>query len=218
MNTLLSLVALATLGLQDKPQDIPRKDLPKSAECVVCTLSGHAHGKEKPAGGVMYKGRAYYFCNSDEIAAFKKNPEAYMPPVLPRPVSDFSLTDSSGKLWNNAAMRGKLVMVDYWATWCAPCKSMFPVFDKLFAKYKDKNFVLLSVSVDAKRPDFDKFMKSHKFPNPVMHDSSGTFGKWGVRSIPALFLVKDGQVIAQWTGIQSEKTLDQAIAANLPKP
>lgn len=217
MKTLLTFVAVLALGLQDKPQDIPKKDLPKEAECVVCNQAGAGHGMEKPAAGVMYKGKAFYFCNAKEVAGFKKDPEGFMPPVLPRPMAEFSMADSTGKVWNAEAMRGKLVMIDFWATWCGPCKEMFPTFDKLFLNYKDKGMVLLSVSVDEEKSDLDKFLKGHTFPNPVLHDTQGTYGKWGVRAIPATFLIKDGQVVAQWSGKQSEKTLARAIEANLPK-
>src|SRR5687768_263175 len=173
MNRILTLaIALATAvaAAQDKPTDIAKKELPKEAECVVCTSNGETHGKEKPAGGVMYKGTAYYFCNAKEIPLFKKDPEAFMPPVLPREMPDFSISDTSGKTWNAEAMKGKLVLIDYWATWCPPCKEMFPVLDKLHAKYKQRGFELLSVSVDQKKADLDKYLKSKKFPNPVLHD------------------------------------------------
>ncbi|MEQ1932986.1 MAG: TlpA disulfide reductase family protein [Fimbriimonadaceae bacterium] len=212
MTTLLALIALS---LQDKPLDIIKKDLPKEAECIVCTSGGEAHGKEKPAAGVMYKGIAYYFCNAKEVPVFKKDPEAFMPPVLPRPMAEFSMTDTSGKTWNAEAMKDKLVLIDFWATWCKPCKEMFPTLDKLYAKYHAKGLEMLSVSVDEKKHDLDKYLKGHQFPNPVLHDTTQTFGKWGVRNIPATFLIKSGQVIAQWTGKQTEKTLEAAISTNL---
>ncbi len=217
MKTLLALIAIISLGGQDKPQDIAKKDLPKEAECIICSMGGEDHGKEKPAGGVLYKGKSYYFCNTKEIAEFKKDPEAFMAPVLPRPMPEFSLNDSTGKTWNAEAMKGKLVLIDYWATWCGPCKAMFPTLDKVYAKYKDKGFVLLSVSIDEKKADLDKYLKGHKFPNPVLHDQAGIYGEWGVRAIPATFLIKDGQVVAQWVGKMTEKQLDVAVSENLPK-
>ncbi|BBO23173.1 MAG: redoxin domain-containing protein [Fimbriimonadaceae bacterium] len=209
---LLAFASLVSMG-QDTPTDIAKKDLPKEAKCLLCPNDG----PEKPAGGLMYKGNAYYFCNTKEIAAFKKDPDAYVPPVLPRPVPEFALVDTTGKTWDAESMKGKLVLVDFWATWCAPCKAMMPMLDKLHARYKEKGFEILSVSIDEKQPNLDKFLKGHKFPNPVLHDDQRTWQKWGVKNIPAMFLVRDGQIIAQWTGKQTEKTLEAGISANLPK-
>ena len=70
---------------QDTPEDIAKKDLPKKATCVVCASNGEGHGEEKPAAGVRYKGKSYFFCNAREAVTFKQDPEAFMPPVLPRP-------------------------------------------------------------------------------------------------------------------------------------
>ena len=67
------------------PEEIAKKDLPKKAVCFVCSANGETHGEEKPAAGARYKGKTYYFCNEKEAVAFKQDPEAYMPPVLPRP-------------------------------------------------------------------------------------------------------------------------------------
>ena len=85
------------------------------------------------------------------------------------------------------------------------------------ARYKGKGFEILSVSIDEKRADLDQFLQGHKFPNPVLHDSEKTWQKWGVKNIPATFLVKDGQIIAQWTGKVTEKQLAEAIEANFQK-
>lgn len=213
MKTVVLLLTL--IGDQDVPQTIAKKDLPKAADCTACTMSGEDHGKEKPAGGFLFKGKSYYFCNAKELDAFRKDPEAFIPLPVPRPMPDLGITDTAGKIWNAEALKGKVVMIDFWATWCGPCKAMFPTLDKLVAKYKDSPFVLLSVSVDQKKGDLDKYLKGHKFPNPVLHDTVGVFAKWGVRNIPATFLIKDGQVIGQWTGKQAENTLDKAIAAAL---
>src|SRR5687767_1233203 len=154
MKTLFALLfasaALATIA-QDKPADIANKDLPAKAVCLMCV----GEGEEKPVRGVMYKGKTYYFCNMKEIAAFKKDPEAHVPPILPRDMPEFKMPDMNGRVWNSESMIGKLVLIDYWATWCGPCKEMFPTLDRLYAKYKDKGFELLSVSVDQKKGELD---------------------------------------------------------------
>ncbi len=213
LQTLILTVSL--FGVQDAPQAIAKKDLPKAAICTACNLAGEGHGEEKPAGGLLYKGKTFYFCNLKEVEAFKKDPEAYIPLPLPRSTPEFSLKDASGFSWNQSSLEKKVVLIDFWATWCGPCKEMFPILERLRSKYQPRGFELLSVSVDEKKADFDKYVRARPFKNPVLHDQVGTFGKWGVRSIPAAFLVANGQVIGQWTGKQSEKTLDAAIRAAL---
>jgi thiol-disulfide isomerase/thioredoxin len=208
------LIAVSALAVaQDKPADIAKKDLPKLAKCLMCT----DEGDEKPAGGVMYKGKAHYFCNANEIKAFKKDPEAYIPAVLPRELPAFELKDEAGKVWNAEAMKGKLVLIDFWATSCKPCIAMFPTVHKLREKNASKGFEVLSVSIDQSRPELDKFLKKHSFPNPVLHDTAKTWNAFSIKSIPAMYLVKDGKIVAQWIGKTSEKELAAAIEANLPK-
>ncbi len=201
---------------QDKPEQIDKNDLPKNAVATFCGTEGKTE-MERPNVGYRYKGKSYYFCDQPAIKAFLKDPEGFLPPVLPRPMPEFAIADTTGKTWDAEAMKGKLVLVDFWATWCAPCKAMMPMLDKLHARYKEKGFEILSVSIDDKQPNLDKFLKGHKFPNPVLHDDQRTWQKWGVKNVPAMFLVRDGQIIAQWTGKQTEKTLEAGISANLPK-
>jgi thiol-disulfide isomerase/thioredoxin len=211
MVIVVSLLAAFVMA-QDKPEKIAKEKLPAASVCLVCQ-----EGAEKPAGGFMYKGKAYYFCNTKEMASFEKDPDSLIPPVLPRPMPKFELSDLGGKAWDTEALKGKLVLVDYWATWCKPCIEMFPKVDKLREKYGEKGFEVLSVSIDEKRADLDKFLAKRKFPNPVLHDTKQTWNDWGIKAIPAMFLVKDGQVVAQWIGKVDDKVIAEAIEANLAK-
>lgn len=214
--TILVLSALAAIAFaQDEPQEIPKGELPKEAECLMCAAEGH--GMEKPAGGFKYKGKAYYFCNSAELKAFKADPDAYIPAVLPRQAPALDLKDEGGKLWDAEALKGKLILVDFWATWCKPWLEMMPAVDKVREKYHSKGFEVLSVSVDAKRADLDKFIKGRGFTNPLLHDTNKVWTKWGVKTIPATFLIKDGQIVAEWKKKVSEKELAAAIEAHLSR-
>jgi thiol-disulfide isomerase/thioredoxin len=212
MTNLLLGLAFATIGLQDIPQDIDKKQLPAKAVCVVCEANGGGHGEEKPAAGVMFKGKAYYFCNAKEPAEFKKDPEAFLPPVLPRAMPALDLPDHTGKLWNAAAFKDRVVLIDFWATWCGPCKALMPRLDKLVSDTKDPNFSLLSVSIDEKKADYDKFIEKKKDLHPWLWDDKQVFANWKIRVIPTLFLVKDGQIIGQWTGAPKKGELETAVA------
>lgn len=203
----ISALFVALIGIQDVVIDIPKGELPKAEHCVVCTSNGEDHGTEKPVAGVRYKGKSYYFCNAKEVSAFRKDPESFMPPVLPRSMPKFDLVDVTGKVWNEEMLQGKVVLIDYWATWCVPCREMKPIVDRVRKQFLDKGFEVLSVSIDEKRADLDKFLKKNKFDNPVLHDQKQTWANWRVRVVPSFFLVKDGLIIAQWTGKVTEKNL-----------
>lgn len=89
-----------------------------------------------------------------------------------------------------------------------------PVLHDLYRDRKSKGIdELLSVSVDAKRKDYDSFIKKQSFPNPVLYDEKKTFNKWHVLALPKLLLIKDGRVVAQWSSVVERS----AIADGLDK-
>ncbi len=209
MIKLLALVVALTV--QESPVDIPKAELPKKAHCVVCTAGGEDHGEEKPAAGVKFKGKSYFFCNVTEVKSFKADPEGFLPPVLPRAMSKIELKDESGALWNRESFKGKVILVDFMASWCKPCHEIKPRLDKLRAELSSKGFEVLSISIDEKRSDLDKFLAKTKFANPIAHDTKQVWADWNVKNIPAMFLVKDGQVIQQWIGKPKKDELENAV-------
>lgn len=200
---------------QDTPVPMEKSALPKAALCVVCHANGSDHGEERPAAGVRYKGNEYYFCNAKEVETFRKDPEGYMPPVLPRPMPDFKLADLTGKTWDASAMKGKLVIVDFWATWCVPCKEMKPILDGVRKKYGERGLEVLSVSIDEKRTELDKHLKKNPFSNPVLHDTGEVWAAWKVRVVPTFLVVKDGMIVEQWSGKRSKKDVEAMIERQL---
>lgn len=212
---LFLLASIVAACAQEKPQTIAKKDLPAKAPCVVCTVTGFMPGDLVPVAGVMYRGKAYYFCQTDEVATFRKDPEAFLPPVLPRQMPPFDLQDTQGHRWNADAFKNKLVLIDFWATWCAPCKELAPQLDALHSKYK--GLEMLSVATLDKKRDFDRFVAKNPFNHPVLFDSKSTNLPWHVVGVPAVFLVKDGQVVAQWIGVVKPEAVEFAIIQSLGK-
>lgn len=222
MNTKVTVIGMALLlgGIsgvraQETPQDIPKKELPKKAVCVVCDSQSNAHGEEKAAAGVRYKGKSYYFCNASEVATFKKDPEGYMPPVLPRPAPQFSLKTLDDKTVATADYRDKILLVDYWATWCKPCIETMPELQKLSLKYADKDVSILGVALDEEGAKVVKpFVTKRKFTYPMALDGGKepVWKEFKVRGIPALFLIdKEGKIVKQWTGKPKKGEVEEAI-------
>lgn len=217
----LALLAGVAGGVraQDAPQDIPKNELPKKAVCTACELQSNAHGEERPAAGVRYKGKAYYFCNSKEVAAFKQDPEGYMPPVLPRPAPKFALKTLDEQESTLNDYKDKILLVDFWATWCKPCIETMPEMQKLHEKYATKGLVVLGVSIDEKGAKVVKpFVQKRKFTYPILLDGGDkpAWREFGVKGVPALFLVsRDGQIVRQWTGKPKKGEVETAVQSAL---
>ena len=83
---------------------------------------------------------------------------------------ELGLTDLAGKPVNAASLAGKVVIVDFWATWCAPCKESMPVLERLYQKYRSKGLVIVGVSVDEDAANVGPFIKKLKVSFPIAHD------------------------------------------------
>lgn len=211
----LAAVPGARAAAQDKPAPVTGK-LPARALCLVCSQQGE-EGEEKPAGAVSYKGKTYYFCNKKEVAEFIKDPETFLPPVLPRPAPAFSLKSVSGETTTLADLKGKVVLLDFWATWCAPCIKAMPDLQKLHDKYDGKGFAVVGVSIDEDgMKAVGPFLARRKFTYPMLLDQNETWQKFGVRAVPAMFLLdRNGRIVQQFTGKVDKSKVEKAVAAAL---
>ena len=219
--TILALAGLMVLAgarvseAQDTPQDITKAELPKKAACVVCSAGGEAHGEEKAAAGVRYKGKAFYFCSAGEVAKFKADPDSFLPPVLPRPALPLELKTLDCVAANLADYKGHVVLLDFWGTWCGPCVKTVPELQKLHDKYSDKGFTVLGAAIGDTVPKVREFIQKRKVTYPILLDDAG-WKMWGVKAVPAMFLIdKNGQIVRQWTGTPDKKEVEEAIAERL---
>lgn len=209
------LVALSlALGAfaQEKAQRVTGK-LPAKAVCFICSQSGESE-EEKPAGAVAYKGKTYYFCNKGEVEKFLKDPEAYIPAPLPRVAPAFALKTPTGETVSLESLQGKLVLVDFWATWCVPCVKAMPDMQKLQDKYGAKGFTVVGISIDeegTKKVASFLAKSKVKFTYPILLDSNDTWKQWSVKSVPSVMLVKDGQILKHWSGKIDVKEIEAAI-------
>ena len=112
----------------------------------------------------------------------------------------FSQKDVNGNSISLADLKGKVVLVEFWASWCGPCRAENPNLVKLYNQYKDKGFEILAVSLDSDKTAWEKAIKADGLPWLHVSDLKGwnnAVGRlYGVRAVPASVLVdKDGKVI-----------------------
>jgi peroxiredoxin len=112
--------------------------------------------------------------------------------------ADFTLTDLQGKPWHLRDLKGKVVLVNFWATWCSPCRKEMPDLDALYNKFKDQGFVVLAIS-DEEAAKVSPYIAEHKISYPVMLDAGRKVNDaFIVEGIPKSFVYdRSGKLVAQ---------------------
>jgi thiol-disulfide isomerase/thioredoxin len=88
--------------------------------------------------------------------------------LLGKPAPDLDVTDMQGNRVSLASLKGKTVLLDFWTTWCPPCIADAPALDKLYAKFGDKNLMIVGISMNEDRAVVEKFLKTHPHTFPVV--------------------------------------------------
>jgi thiol-disulfide isomerase/thioredoxin len=117
-----------------------------------------------------------------------------------------ALPTASGETVTLEGLRGKVVYVDFWASWCGPCRKSFPWMADMQKKYGSSGFTVVAVNVDKKRPDAERFLQSTPALFTVVYDPAGaTPAAWSVKAMPSSFLVDaKGSVTFVESGFRDE--------------
>ena len=122
---------------------------------------------------------------------------------------NFTLKNLDGKEINLNQFRGKHVLINFWATWCGPCKIEMPSLEALYERFKDRNFVLLAISNDMFGANIVKpFVKAHNINFPVLLDQRlKVSNAFGVVSLPTTFMIDpQGKIIGALFGAEDWAT------------
>ena len=123
------------------------------------------------------------------------------------PAPALSLPDPRGETVSLDKLRGKVVYVDFWASWCGPCKRSFPWMNELAERYGADGFTIVAVNVDKKRDDADRFLAQTPGRFTIVYDPSGASpAAWAVKGMPSSYLVdRSGRVALVEQGFRDEQ-------------
>ncbi|WMJ24038.1 TlpA disulfide reductase family protein [Paludicola sp. MB14-C6] len=130
--------------------------------------------------------------------------------------SDFTVVDANGKEVQLSDFKGKSVVLNFWASWCGPCQSEMPHFNKIYQENKNEIQFMMVDLVDGQRETVEKgkkFILDNKYTFPVFFDTTQEAGMtYGITSIPSTLLIdKEGNVVKAFAGVMDEETLVAAI-------
>jgi peroxiredoxin len=131
----------------------------------------------------------------------------------------FSAQDIEGKAIRSGSLRGKYVLVDFWATWCGPCITELPRIQAAYRAYHGAGFEIIGVSLDESKEAVVDFVKARKVPWPQIHNAGGASDlvqAFGVVSIPATYLIDPEGTIVRLD--LRGKALDEALARLIKRP
>jgi thiol-disulfide isomerase/thioredoxin len=130
---------------------------------------------------------------------------------------DFTVKDANGNDVKLSDFKGKPVVLNFWASWCPPCRSEMPDYNTIYQKYSDKGVVFLMVNMtDGQRETIDiakKFVKDNNYKFSVYFDvNSDAANNYGISSIPdSLFIDKNGNIVNSYVGAIDEATIQSNI-------
>lgn len=125
------------------------------------------------------------------------------PTAVPSPPVTWRAVDLDGRVWSSESLRGRVVLIDFWATWCAPCLAELPRLRQLHATYPARDFIIVGVSLDRSSPrDFRSWLQRHDIRWPQVREVGGYDSPlathFGVEVLPASLLVgRDGRLVAR---------------------
>jgi thiol-disulfide isomerase/thioredoxin len=136
------------------------------------------------------------------------------------PMPDLAQVKLEGKLPDG--LKGKVILLDFWASWCEPCKASFPIMDDLQKRYGPKGLVVVAINVDEKRADMEAFLKKNTASFAVLRDAAQKLvAQVDVATMPSSFVIdQEGRVRFVHTGFhgeQSKKKYEQEIESLLKK-
>ena len=145
---------------------------------------------------------------------------AHLPTAALRPAPVFSLTDLSGRTFSLSDSRGKVVVLDFWATWCDPCKQEIPYFIEMQSKYAPQGLQILGISMDDDEPPVRQFQQQFKMNYPVAIGNPKLADQYGgILGLPITFVIdRKGRITARHIGATDPSVIEAEVQKLLAQP
>lgn len=216
---LKKMMVLTVLGAIYSASPVPaEEEHPKKAVCQVCSQKGEGHGVEKVAAWSAYQGNTYYFCSEHCREEFDADPAGFLPQVFPRPAEAVNAVDMDGVSVRLSEYEGKVLLLDFWATWCKPCVKIMPRLDALHREHAENGLEVLGISIDEDPETVKDFLEKKNVDYRIAVDDAEnpTWSGWSVKAVPTTFLIdRDGNIVARWVGEPDEDALRASVEASL---
>ena len=126
----------------------------------------------------------------------------FQTPTADLPAMDFSLKDLSGQEQNLSSYAGKLVFLDFWSTWCGPCRAEIPSMEELYLELRNEGFVIVAVNAQEADEQVADFVENLGMSFPVLLDTGGRVGAaYSVRAIPTTYIIDpQGYILGRMVG------------------
>jgi len=136
------------------------------------------------------------------------------------PAPSFALLDAQGGLVSLEKLRGQVVYVDFWASWCGPCRRSFPFMNELHARYGHRGLAIVAVNVDRNRADAERLLQQVPASFRIVFDAAGvTPLAWGAGAMPSSYIIDPrGTIVQVEQGFRDERraVVEERIRSLLP--
>ena len=188
------------------------------AVCAVCGPREGA-GFEPVKATATYKGKTHYFCSLKCKVEFLKDPDQFLVTDEGKVAPEFKLATFGGDQVSLSSLRGQVVLLDFWATYCAPCIAALPELQALHSRYAGRGLAVVGVTVDDRPALVRKAIGESKVTYPVLRSTADVWNAYKVVALPALVLVgRDGRIIRRFGGEADRQAMVAAIEQALNAP
>lgn len=186
--------------------------------CAVCGPR-EGSGFEPVKATATYQGKQYFFCSLKCKIEFLKNPQAFLITDEGKAAPAFTLSTFDGKRVGLADYRGKVVLLDFWATFCPPCVKALPQLQALHARNAPQGFAVVGVTVDDRAALVREVTAGAKVTYPILKATPEVWNAYKVNALPALILVgRDGRIIRRYGGEANKSAMLAEIERAIAPP